>query len=101
MIQASFVDAQQKARDYPQTFNAPSSSELQCIAPGCHVKVCETDCERFWIQVTAVTRDGITGVVDNDLICTPFHGLNYGDVVTVQPRHVYDILDERDKAKAN
>ncbi|EON2338977.1 hypothetical protein ACLLKL_001946 [Escherichia coli] len=90
-----FVDAQAMAKRYPDTFSAPSAAELSMITPGTHVKVCVDDCERFWVLVTAVTRSGITGTVDNDLIRTHIHGLRYPDVVTFEPRHVYDILGKR------
>ncbi|ENE5752153.1 hypothetical protein ACFLMW_003778 [Salmonella enterica] len=90
-----FVDAQAMARRYPSTFSAPSEAELSMITPGTHVKICAGDCERFWVLVTAVTHAGITGTIDNDLVRTAIHGLRCDDVVTFEPRHVYDIIGKR------
>ncbi|WP_435018410.1 hypothetical protein TA3x_000384 [Tundrisphaera sp. TA3] len=86
-----FVDAQQMHRDHPDTFHVPSDAELAQIAPGDSVKVCD-GVERFWIIVTKATEGGLTGMVDNDLVCTDEHGLSDGDTISFDRENVYDIL---------
>ena len=89
--QRGYVNAQEMHRQHPDTFAAPSAGELAAISPGDSVKVCTGD-ERFWVTVTRVDGGHIVGTVDNDLIFTAEHGLNYGDEIHVGAEHVYDII---------
>lgn len=91
-MKLEFVDAQVMAKEHPDTFSAPDEIELSCITAGAFVKVC-VDKERFWVFVTAVTPTVITGTIDNDLVYTRYHGLRYEDLITFEPRHVFNILD--------
>ncbi|EAO3414764.1 hypothetical protein E3L83_19515 [Salmonella enterica] len=93
-MRVEFTDAQEMAIRHPATFEAPDKIELDCIMPGSHVKICAGD-ERFWVLVTAVTREAITGTIDNDLVRTAIHGLRYNDTVSFERRHVYDIIGKR------
>jgi len=84
-----FVDAQDMARQYPDTFGVPTNEELAGIKSGDSVKVSHNN-ERFWVTVTRISKKGvITGRVDNDLICVqPF---KYKDRIVFETRHVYSI----------
>lgn len=83
-----WVDAQAMARSYPDSFEAPSQAQLDAVAPGSWVKIA-TSGERFWIKVVTVEGVRITGVIDNDLVRTAQHGLQCGDRVTCEKRHLY------------
>lgn len=85
-----FVDAQEMARLHPDTFEAPLLEELNTIKTGSMVKVC-TGGERFWVAVVSVDGQRITGEVNNNLICTQDHGLDCGNMITFEARHVYSI----------
>lgn len=87
-----FVNAQDMHRAHPRTFEVPDPSDLDGIKPGTSAKICAGR-ERFWVEVTAVRVDGeITGVIDNDLICTDEHGLKCGDLVTFRRENVYQVM---------
>jgi hypothetical protein len=84
-----FVDAQERAKQFPSTFEAPTAADLAQVEPGASVKVCANDTERFWVSVTSVEGEAVTGAVDNDLVCTDEHGLRYGDTITFEKRHIF------------
>ncbi len=83
-----FEDAQQLAKQYPDTFYAPDEDILSRIKSGDFIKVCTLN-ERFWIEVTSVSEGKITARVDNELLMDELH---YNDIIEIEPRHVYDIL---------
>lgn len=87
-----FVDAQEMAANNPATFEAPTQAELDGIKPHQHVKVC-TGGERFWVLVTSVDGDNITGTVANDLVCPENDDLEFEDEISFTKRNVYNILD--------
>lgn len=89
MRRLPFENAQELARQYPDTFWAPSAADLALIAPGVYVKVA-AGCERFWVEVTNIEGDCITGVVRNDLVNTRRHGYRWNDVVTFHSDNVYN-----------
>lgn len=88
--EAGFIDAQQMHKDHPETFEVPSKEELDAIKPGDNVKVCVNDQERFWVLVTEVNGDKITGMVNNKLLGD--YGFDYEDTIKVLKRNVYSIL---------
>lgn len=90
MEQLQFVDAQEMSKKHPDTFEAPSIEELNDLAPDVNVKVC-VEGERFWVLITEVNGDKITGTVDNDLQRTHVHGLSLGDTINFEKKHVYGI----------
>lgn len=67
------------------------------LRPGDVAKICvqftgdsKYSGERFWVLI-ATNEDGVyTGKVDNDLAHTAHHGLQCGDLVTFDYRHIYD-----------
>lgn len=87
-----FVNAQEMAANNHDTFQAPSAEELAEIHRGQFVKICAAD-ECFWATVESVDGDTITGEVDNNLIFTHRHGLQYGDMVQFKLENIYDIED--------
>lgn len=84
---ASLVDAQERARQYPEAFHLPDIDDLQ---PGMLVKICRNR-ERFWVLVRKVTGGIIEGYVDNDLIWNS--DLRYGTVVSFRACHIYDVSE--------
>jgi hypothetical protein len=60
-----------------------------------------TDGERFWVKLTSdplrelddpVFKLCVRGVIDNDLVYTAHHGLDSGQTITVERRHILAIL---------
>ena len=92
VVKHHFRDAQQMAKDHPDTFDAPPYSDMSMVRQGDCVKVCACG-ERFWVLVidNDVAKQRFVGTVDNALWNTDSHGLSLGDVVEVEYRHVYDI----------
>ncbi len=86
-----FIDAQKMARENPDTFYAPSLTELNEIKEGSLLKVA-TGGERFWVLVISVKGNKITGTVNNDLVFTKDHGLRYEDRVEFEKKNVYGIF---------
>lgn len=86
-----FIDAQQMAKDHPDTFEAPTQQELKTLKVGQYAKVCLND-ERFWVEVVKIgPANRVSGRIDNDLICDqPF---KCDDVITFRKCHIYNILD--------
>ncbi len=86
-----FIDAQKMAYENPDTFYAPPFDELNEIKKGSIVKIA-ADGERFWVVVTSVKGNKITGTVNNDLVFTKDHGLRYEDRVEFEKKNVYGIF---------
>lgn len=89
---ATFVNAQKMAKEHPNTFEAPTASELCRIGKGTFVKVCADEVERFWVKITKRNGNQLTGVVDNDLFFTGQHGLVCGDEIFFGTECVYSIM---------
>jgi len=84
----TFVNAQEMRIKHPNTFEAPVKEELDAIKIGDSVKVCADNKERFWVTVTNVEGDIITGTVDNDLVDV---NLAYGEEINFKKSNVYSI----------
>lgn len=95
----TFLNAQKQHRKHPFTFWVPSMQELAKLEKGMHIKVA-TGQERFWIELTKIDtlKNKLTGFIDNDLVCTQDHGLEYGELITVG---LENILNTRDFRKEN
>lgn len=94
---AAFVNAQVRKAESPDTFFAPELDDLELIRVGDSVKVGVDGSqgspgERFWVEVTGIDGDQITGTVDNDLLMTKMHGLYFGKEVTFSKACVYNIV---------
>lgn len=85
------IDAQARALDYPDTFEVPTLAECAEVKPGQHVKICAGDIERFWCLVAENVDGQLLCEIDNDLVCTEIHGLNYKDPIIVEYKNVYTI----------
>ena len=92
-----YADAQIMAKLYPDTFIAPSITDLNKIKIGDFVKVCieitnrkenEPESERFWVKVENIDGDKITGSVSNALIHLK---LKFGQTISFEKRNVYSI----------
>lgn len=86
-----FTDAQLMAVRYPDTFEAPTLDDLRLIEVGDYVKICARDKERFWVLVTGIEGEVVTGEVRNVLLSTDVHGLRLGDTVVFEKRNIYQV----------
>jgi Uncharacterized protein conserved in bacteria (DUF2314) len=94
-----FLDSGVKRnRDHPETFEIPDEEDKQAIEPGVFVKLLfgTSDFwgrynwgERMWVEVVAIKRRHIIGVLRSDPIGIP--RLDYGDEVKFQRDHIVDI----------
>jgi hypothetical protein len=90
------TNAQEMARQNPETFTIP---DTQNLTVGCYVKVCVQfedqgnlcQGERFWVKLTAVKGDILEGVIINKLIAPHLHGLNEGDEIKFHVINIYAI----------
>lgn len=93
------ADARRLAQKHPRTFELPSKDAVADLDVGDFAKVA-ADGERFWVQVTKRDGSKFQGVVDNDLIATERHGLQIGDRVAFESRHLYDAVSAERMARA-
>lgn len=77
----------------PRTFEATTLAELAAVTVGMHVKVC-AGTERFWIKLIDANGEILKGIIDNDLVRSHEHGLKYGELVSVERRHIYQIYSQ-------
>lgn len=84
------IDAQDVARQNPDTFFAPTIEELAAIKIGDVVKICDGK-ERFWTIVKEhdIESGKIVGEVDNNLISEQEY--NNGDLLQFHTCNVYNI----------
>jgi hypothetical protein len=48
--------------------------------------------ERFWCRVQKVTPNGfVVQVAQPDMLCSDWHGIEDGDILTIERRHVLDV----------
>jgi hypothetical protein len=87
------VDAQQMAKEFPETFEAPSPSNLSQLQAGDIVKVCD-NYERFWVQIVSRRGDIFLAHVGNVLLSGR---LGIGDLIQFHACNVFDIDDEPER----
>ncbi len=92
MKQINFVDAQEMHKNNPETFYAPDNEKLENLKKGDIVKV-STGGERFWCIIDEIKQGSITATIDNNLVGTDEHGLKYGDSITFESKHIFNIYD--------
>ena len=100
-----FVNAKERHRQAPDTFEIPSEKMLDDIMPGDAVQVIleEPDemGERFWLRVTDVTGEIVTGEVANHLL---FYDLAVGEEVKVVRDNIINVRkyyqDQLDELRA-
>ena len=126
MTTLHLIDAVERHRESPLTFEVPSEKELAAIKVGDFVRIGatfdithriagivdppirllweakigpqaarNTDAERFWVEVVAVSPTTLRGVVNNDLVYTAHHGLTCDAEVTFERRNILSIFLEK------
>lgn len=103
------INGLQRNREHPRTFIIPDQASVDAIVPGRHVKVglefdpahnrqfdfmCEA--EKFWVEVVAVEGAQFVGRVDNDLVHSKQHGVQYGDLIEFHRENILAILPPAD-----
>jgi hypothetical protein len=86
-----FTNAQKMHEKHPDTFEVPSKEELNVITLGESVKISHEN-ERFWVTVTGIDKNTITGTVDNDLFCK--HPFQLGDTISFKKHHIYCLYNK-------
>lgn len=89
-ISDQLEDAQLMQINNYETFDAPTPEELGSLEPEGYVQICNEK-ERFWVKITEIEDDIISGVIDNNLV--EDHGYNLGDEVEFEKRHIYKIME--------
>jgi hypothetical protein len=88
----NLVDAQVRATEYPATFQAPSQRKLATLRANDRVTISRNG-EMFWIELFHVDGTTLYGHVGSHLTKNP--DLPMGSAVTVEPRHVFQIIEAR------
>lgn len=96
MKETNLVNAVRYSELYPEFEVLPHADRVS-LRPGDVAKICvqftgdpKFSGERFWVLI-ATSKDGLyTGTVDNNLARTDRHGLQSGDLVTFDYRHIFD-----------
>jgi len=88
MKKPRLINAKTMHKKHPHTFSIPSNEELKNISKGDYVKV-SLKKERFWVLITKVIGNKLTGDIDNELIKTKMY--KYGDLIEFSKNNVYDI----------
>jgi hypothetical protein len=92
-----FTDGEALHQADPIGVQIPTDAAKQKLRPDDLVKV-GVHPERFWVHLTEI-KDGVfTGTIDNDLVFTHEHGLDYGDILSFERRHIIDIETIEQKA---
>ena len=87
-MKCEFIDAQVMAMRNPGTFDVPEPHVLAGLVPSDNVKVCAAG-ERFWVFLSSVRDGKLYGQVNNATFGD--HGLEQGDQVVLETRHVYSV----------
>src|SRR6266700_367449 len=108
---AIFIDGEERQRHFPSTFQIPTQKQRQELRLGDKVKVGLTGSkgkhptpgERFWVKLMTINESCLTGTVTNALVYSQVHGVDYGDTLTFETKHVLDIdpADEIDLENGN
>lgn len=85
------TDPQQFQTEYPETVHAISPCDWHKVEVGHYVRI-RRECEYFWVQITEVTDDEVTGEVYYELGTNPFVE---GDTLTFKKCFQFDIHDPR------
>lgn len=97
-----YENAQEIAKLYPNTFEAPSKHDLVKLKVKDFVKICikipkkaeasniNFESERFWVEITKIEDDYIEGKVSNDLVCLD---LKYQELINFKKENIYSIYN--------
>ena len=93
-----FIDSKRRAETHPKTWAHPANELKSRIGERYYIKVGveRKDMqgppgERFWAQVETVVGDSFVAKVNQDLLID--HGVEDGEIITVQFKHIFGILD--------
>jgi len=93
-IRRDLINAELRHQTDPNTWDLPTAEALRGIRLGQNIKVGVEGPwggERFWCTVLAVSETGYLLKVNNGLIFTAKHGLQYGDVVSASSKHIINV----------
>jgi hypothetical protein len=97
----TLFDSERKARTHPDAWDHPPQEALNRIQPGFLVNVGVTHAklagERFWGVVQEIAGNVITIQIDQKLVCGKDHGLSYQDLISIEPRHIFGIVNAQGK----
>lgn len=97
----ALFDSERKAKAHPDAWDHPPQEALDQIRPGYLVNVgvihAKLPGERFWGVVQDVAGAAITIQIDQKLVCGNDHGLSYQDQISVEPRHIFGIVNAQGK----
>ncbi len=91
-----FIDVNHQKKFYPcsnrcdKLISCPAKAPTGKVYKGYHVKVNVHGWEKFWVYITKVEGNKITGTVNNDMDLWYLHGLRYGDTIQFERRHIWD-----------
>lgn len=69
-------------------YTAPTSQDLESLQLNEYVRVAMSS-EMFFVLITAIDGDRITGIIDNHLANSAIHGYNYTDEIEFEKKHVF------------
>jgi hypothetical protein len=93
-----------------QQFDALPNKKRFNLEAGDSAKVCavfgEGDGitgERFWVVITEVDKETrrYQGIVNNCLSYSTSHGLYFRDLISFEPKHIYDVVLRSEAAEMN
>lgn len=88
----ALINAETMAAEHPDAFEIEDRAVREAVKIGDSIKVAAAK-ERFWVTVVDKTETGeFLGCVDNVLVGTHEHGLQYQDVIVFGPEHIYAIF---------
>lgn len=92
-----FHMANDLASQFPGQIEAPSLEMLNELRVGMCVKIGVGEfgngSEAFWVELTDIGENSLSGVIVNQLVHTNTHGLSAGDVVNFDPACVFGITE--------
>src|SRR5262245_3307375 len=102
MTAYSLMDGELQAAAHPDTFEMPSAKLRHALDVGDNVKLGfephrqsrDVFGERMWVKITRVVASGYEGELVNIPICA-WRGLEIGDLVRFEPKHVLDVFTAR------
>jgi hypothetical protein len=93
----TLIDAELRSIKYPSSFYLEDLQDRLKIKEGKSVKIGVEQCpvekgEKFWVTVTRVSNHGhFVGMIDNHLVLTHAHGLEYRDLIAFEPKHIISL----------
>lgn len=95
------INGVERNRAHPDRFQIPSEQERQGVQPGAFAKIGiespDGSGERFWVKVEGRVEGECSGryrgVISNDLVHTPEHGMKDADPIEFGAEHVLGIYE--------